>query len=116
MKFNLNTILLISFLVGLPAFLIIDSILIKWIKVKIKGDTIRFRRLFRAKKVYKLSTDLNSWKRIQGYSRYSGNGYILILRFNNRDSYQVDSSYRLRQYEEIFRELNLKYKDLNDSC
>lgn len=115
MRFNLNTILSIIFLVGLPAFLIIDSISIKWIKVKIKGDSIRFRRLFRAKKEYKLSTNLNSWKRIQGYSRFGGNGYTLILRFNNRDSYQVDSSYGLRQYEEIYRELNLKYKELNDN-
>jgi hypothetical protein len=104
-----------TFLVGLPVFLIIDSILIKWIKVKINGDIIRFRRLFRAKKEYKLSTDLNSWKRIQGFSRFGGNGYTLILRFNNSDSYQVDSSYGLRQYEELYRELNFKYKELNDN-
>jgi hypothetical protein len=110
----MNTILLIAFLVGLPAFLIIDSVLIKWIKVKIKGDTISFQRLFRTKKEYNLSADLNSWRRIQGYSRFGGNSYTLILRFNNRDSYQIDSSYGLRQYEEIFRELNLKYKGLID--
>lgn len=114
MDSGIKTILIIAGLVVIPVFILIDSVLIKWIKVKIKEDTIRFRRLFRAKKEYNLSTDLNSWKRIQGYSRFGGNGYTLILGFNNRDSYQIDSSYGLRQYEEIYRELNLKYKQLND--
>tara|TARA_R110002111_G_C5964502_1_gene369770 strand:- start:55 stop:393 length:339 start_codon:yes stop_codon:yes gene_type:complete len=109
----MKIILLITVLIGIPALIIIDSVLIKWIRIKVNGDQISVRKLFRFQKFYNLSTDLNSWKRIQGYSRFGGNGYLLILRFNNHDFYQIDSSYGLRQYEEIYRELNLKYKDLN---
>ena len=115
MDSGIKTILIIAGLIGIPVFIIIDSALIKWIRIRINGDTISISRLFRFKKIYSLSKDLNSWKRIQGYSRFGGNGYTLILRFNYRVSYQVDSSYGLRQYEEIFRELNLKYKELNDN-
>jgi hypothetical protein len=107
--------ILLSFLIGIPVLIIADSVLIKWIKVKVSGDKICVHRLFRFRKFYSLSKDLNSWERIQGYSRFGGNGYVLILRFNNHDFYQVDSSYGLRQYEEIYRELNLKYRELNNN-
>lgn len=112
---SIKTILIISTLIGIPLLIIADSVLIKWIRVKVSKDTISVRRLFRLKKTYSLSKDLNSWKRVQGYSRFGGNGYLLILRFNNHDSYQIDSSYGLRQYEEIYRELNIKYKELKDN-
>lgn len=112
---SVKTILIIVTLIGIPLLIIADSVLIKWIRVKVSKDSISVRRLFRLKKTYSLSKDLNSWKRVQGYSRFGGNGYLLILRFNNHDSYQIDSSYGLRQYEEIYRELNMKYKELKDN-
>ncbi len=111
----MKTILLIAVLIGIPILIVVDSVLIKWIRININGDQISVQRLFRFRKYYSLSGDLNSWKRIQGYSRFGANGYILILRFNNRDAYQVDSAFGLRQYEELFRALNLKYNNLNDN-
>ena len=112
MDINFKLILLAIFIVVIPVFLIVDSVFLKWIKVSIHGDTISIRRLFRRRKRYNLSTELFTWKRIQGYSKHGGNGYTLIMRFKNGDSYQVDSSYSLESYKNVYRTLELKFKDL----
>ena len=56
----MKIILLITVLIGIPALIIIDSVLIKWIRIKVNGDQISVRKLFRFQKFYNLSTDLNS--------------------------------------------------------
>lgn len=111
MEKNLNLILLAIFFL-LIIFMGVDSILVKWIKIRIQGDTIIIHRLFRKRKQYNLSKELFTWKRVKGYSIYGGNGYLLLMRFKNGDAYQVDSSYSIENYENVYRTFKLKYSHL----